>query len=133
MSTELIEDVMHKLIHARKQAGLTQAEIAECMGTKQPVIARWENKQDGSMSLHRIADYAIACGVIPCQFDRHGPFEFHLIPLEDARQCTIAHPQEPLTWQKYAWWKAEEILKEPPQVWAQTNRLTCNRYGGLSA
>ena len=53
------------LFHARRAAGLTQAEVAERLGTSQPAIARLERDFSGSMSLRRFVDYCLACGVAP--------------------------------------------------------------------
>ncbi len=33
----------HLIVEARKRGGLTQVELAERLGTHQPVIARWES------------------------------------------------------------------------------------------
>ncbi len=33
----------HLIVEARKRGGLTQAELAQRLGTHQPVIARWES------------------------------------------------------------------------------------------
>jgi DNA-binding XRE family transcriptional regulator len=33
----------YKLRRARAEAGLTQAQVAACMGTTQPTVARWES------------------------------------------------------------------------------------------
>lgn len=46
---------------ARKRAGLTQRELAEFLGTTQPVIARWEAGR-ASPSFERVVDAVRACG-----------------------------------------------------------------------
>lgn len=54
------------LLHARTEAGLTQAEVASRMGVRQPVVARIEaslGKKDHSPSLHTLRRYAEACGM----------------------------------------------------------------------
>lgn len=54
------------LVHARTEAGLTQADVAERMGVKQPVVARIESslgKKDHSPSLNTLRRYAEACGM----------------------------------------------------------------------
>ena len=54
------------LLHARSEAGLTQAEVASRMGVTQPVVARIEaslGKKDHSPSLHTLRRYAEACGM----------------------------------------------------------------------
>ena len=53
------------LLKARKDAGLTQAEVASRMGVSQPVLARIESsliKEDYSPSLKTLRRYAQACG-----------------------------------------------------------------------
>lgn len=57
---------LRALLHARTQAGLTQAEVASRMGVSQPVLARIEaslGKQDHSPSLNTLRRYANACGM----------------------------------------------------------------------
>ncbi len=54
------------LLHARTEAGLTQADVAQRMGVSQPVVARIESslgKKDHSPSLHTLRRYAEACGM----------------------------------------------------------------------
>ena len=53
------------LLKARKEAGLTQADVALKMGVSQPVLARIESslgKRDHSPSLSTLRRYAQACG-----------------------------------------------------------------------
>jgi DNA-binding XRE family transcriptional regulator len=53
------------LLKARKEAGLTQADVALRMGVSQPVLARIESslgKRDHSPSLNTLRRYAQACG-----------------------------------------------------------------------
>lgn len=53
------------LLHARKDAGLTQADVAERMGVTQPVLARIESSlgsRKHSPSLATLRRYADACG-----------------------------------------------------------------------
>ena len=53
------------LLAARKEAGLTQADVALRMGVSQPVLARIESsliKEDYSPSLKTLRRYAQACG-----------------------------------------------------------------------
>lgn len=54
------------LLHARTEAGLTQAEVAERMGVSQPVVARIESslgKKSHSPTLDSLRRYADACGM----------------------------------------------------------------------
>ena len=61
------------LLQARKQAGLTQADIAQRMGVSQPVLARIESSlgsRKHSPSLVTLRNYAKACGKkLVIQFD----------------------------------------------------------------
>lgn len=53
------------ILAARKEAGLTQAQVAERMGTKAPAIARLENALitgSPSPSLNTLRKYAAALG-----------------------------------------------------------------------
>lgn len=53
------------LLHARKEAGLTQADVAERMGVSQPVLARIESSlgnRKHSPTLATLRKYADACG-----------------------------------------------------------------------
>lgn len=47
---------------ARKRAGMTQRELAESIGTTQPVIARWEAGQV-SPAFARVVEAVRACGL----------------------------------------------------------------------
>lgn len=47
----------------RRRAGMTQDDLAQSIGTRQPAIARAERADD--MKLSRLWDYLHACGVIP--------------------------------------------------------------------
>ena len=68
------------LVSARQQAGLTQVEVAERMGTKTPAVARLEaggGRQHHAHSLATLRKYAAAVG---CRL------EIKLIPLSTAPQ-----------------------------------------------
>ncbi len=54
--------VAEMLHEARTQAGLTQQELAELVGTKQPVIARLENADYNGHSLTMLQRVAAALG-----------------------------------------------------------------------
>ena len=73
--------VMADLRQARRDAGLSQAEVAERLGTTQSAIARLERDHDGSISLHRLVDYVLACGVLPEMLS--------LRPIAEVRQMAI--------------------------------------------
>jgi len=68
------------LVSARQQAGLTQTEVAERMGTKTPAVARLEaggGRQHHAPSLATLRKYAAAVG---CRL------EVKLVPLSLAPQ-----------------------------------------------
>src|SRR5438309_6327821 len=57
--------LLDELLRARRQAGLTQAEVAERMGTKTPAVARLEaggGSRRHSPSLATLRKYAAAVG-----------------------------------------------------------------------
>jgi ribosome-binding protein aMBF1 (putative translation factor) len=56
-----VYELVGALIDARHEAGLTQAQLAERMGTKQSVIARLENARR-LPSLEMVTRYAAATG-----------------------------------------------------------------------
>jgi transcriptional regulator with XRE-family HTH domain len=68
------------LKEARRRAGISQAELAERLGTKQPVIARWETGV-ASPSMETIGRALRACG-----FD----LDFRLIPVDPGEERSIA-------------------------------------------
>lgn len=70
---------------ARRQAGLTQEDIAERLDTKQPAIARLERDHEGKFSLRRFAEYALACGVLP--------LDILLKPVEELREYALENPE----------------------------------------
>jgi ribosome-binding protein aMBF1 (putative translation factor) len=75
---ELIEEetlntqVARMIYEARTQAGLTQQELADLVGTKQPVIARLEDADYDGHSLAMLQRIATAL---------HHRLEIHLVPV----------------------------------------------------
>lgn len=66
---ELAEEfsIIEKLVRARLEAGLSQAEVAERMGTQPPAISRIESPDSKhSPSLRTLQKYAAAVG---CELD----------------------------------------------------------------
>ncbi|BAN21916.1 helix-turn-helix domain protein [Caballeronia insecticola] len=58
-------EALDALLHARKEAGLTQAQIAERMGTTASAVARLEGSlisEKHSPSISTLRKYAKACG-----------------------------------------------------------------------
>ena|SRR5579863_3181425 len=91
-----LSSAVDALFYARRQADLTQAQVAEQLDTKQAAIARMEADTDGSMSLHRYVEFALACGMVP--------LNIVLAPLESVRSFVIAYPDVPLTQMNYDTW-----------------------------
>jgi DNA-binding XRE family transcriptional regulator len=81
------------LSRLRHDAGLTQAQIAEKLHTKQSAIARLEADFDGAMSLRRYVDFALACGLVP--------YNFAFVPITVAREFVIKNPEIPLTFENH--------------------------------
>jgi DNA-binding XRE family transcriptional regulator len=63
--------VIAKLREARRQAGLTQEELALLLATKQPSIARLE-RGGNTTFLERIWDYLYTCGASPVELETVG-------------------------------------------------------------
>ncbi len=80
----------------RRQAGLTQAQVAERLNTKQSPIARLEGDFDGGLSLRRYVDFALACGMVP--------HNITFAPLESLISYTIAQPKILYTQLNYLEW-----------------------------
>lgn len=69
LETEFV--LLRELIQARQRAGLTQAEIAEKMGTKAPAVTRLETSLSSnrhSPTLSTLKKYAAAVG---CKLEVH--------------------------------------------------------------
>ncbi len=96
LKADFLTSVANALFTLRRQAGLTQAQVAELLHTKQSAIARLEADFDGAMSLRRFVDFSLACGYIP----HHLTFA----PIETARNITIAQPETSLTFENHLNW-----------------------------
>ncbi|MBF0482835.1 MAG: helix-turn-helix transcriptional regulator [Desulfovibrionaceae bacterium] len=63
-------NLVEAMLDARQQAGLTQAQVAERMGVKQPVVAKMEGGKS-NVSLDTLKRYAKATGTkIKVEFTR---------------------------------------------------------------
>lgn len=62
---KFLMDAMIGLFKARQRAEMTQEQVAKAMGTTQSAVARWEKNFEGKISLHRLADFALACEMVP--------------------------------------------------------------------
>ena len=86
LKARFLSSVGRSLYYARRNAGLTQEQVAERMHTKQSVIARFEADKKGSMSFRRYVDFAIACGMMPRSLTLNPILE----PIEALRNEVIA-------------------------------------------
>lgn len=96
LRTGFLESAVNTLYQVRRQAGLTQAQVAEKLNTKQAAIARLEDDTEGAMSLRRYVDFVMACGMIP--------YDITYVPIEAVRSYTLENPQLPLTQERYHNW-----------------------------
>src|ERR1035438_6354448 len=65
LKSGFVSSSIDQLFHARRQASLTQAEVAERLNTKQAAIARIEADTEGSISFRRFSDFVLECGMVP--------------------------------------------------------------------
>ncbi len=93
--TGFLTSAVDALVEARRGTGLTQADVAAILHTKQPAIARLESDTSGSMSLRRYAEAALACNSVPL---------IMLAPKQDVVQYVFARPDAPLTAEAYLTW-----------------------------
>ena len=96
LKSAFLSSAVNALFYMRRQAGLTQAQIAERLNTKQSAVARLEADFDGGISLRRYVDFALACGMVP--------HNVTFAPLESAISYTIAQPKIPYTEVNYQEW-----------------------------
>src|SRR5579859_2875342 len=96
LKSAFLTSAANGLFYMRRQAGLTQAQVAERLHTKQSAIARLESDSDGGISLHRYIDFALACGMVP--------HNITFAPLESVINYTIAQPEILYTQGNYEEW-----------------------------
>ena len=92
---------MEALFYARREAGLTQAQLADRLQTKHSSIARWEADTSGSISLHRYAEMALACGMIP--------LDIKLVPISSLSEYVTEDPQASRTADHYDAWLKKKL------------------------
>ncbi len=109
------------LFHARRDAGFTQAQVAERMNTTQSAIARLENDLSGSLSLRRYVDYSLACGV--------APLDITLEPIAKIRDYVLLDPNAPRTPGDYFAWQATSSF----QFFLANNRPAPETIASVSA
>jgi transcriptional regulator with XRE-family HTH domain len=96
LKADFLAAAVDALFYARRQAGLTQAQVAERLHTKQAAIARLEADTEGSMSLRRYVEFALACGMIP--------LEMVFAPVDAVRNYVMENPEAPWTQEAYNTW-----------------------------
>lgn len=116
LKADFLAAAVDALFYARRQAGLTQEQVAQQLGKKQEAIARWEADKEGRMSLRQYFDLALASGRVP--------LNMVLEPVESVRNFVINHPEGPQTPYSYFAWlqKCSEPTSapQPPTVHALT-------------
>lgn len=108
LTSRWIGRAMGVLRRARRLSGLSQAEVAERMGTRQPSIARLEADLDGSVSLHRYAEYLAACGVLP--------FDVELVDTDAIRDYLLHDPSASVLAVRFREWLAITLNEEAEPV-----------------
>lgn len=98
---------MAALGRARREANLTQEEVARRLNTRQPAIARWESDLSGAISIEHYARFAAACGMIP--------LDPTLVPMEKLREYVLSNGDAARTADAYANWSqvAQPSLQQP--------------------
>lgn len=86
LRADFLASAANALSTLRHEAGLTQAQIAEQLHTKQSAVARLEADFDGAMSPRRYVDFALACGFIP--------HHFMFVPIDVARNLTMIQSRD---------------------------------------
>ena len=108
LKSAFLSSAVNALFYMRRQAGLTQAQVAERLNTTQSAVARLEGNFDGGMSLHRYVDFALACGMVP--------HSITFAPLESAISYTIAQPKMLYTEVNYQEWLKANSLSTSTSV-----------------
>ncbi len=93
-----LSNAMGALRNARRQAGLTQEDVAQRLGTTQSAVARLEKDYAGRCSLQRYIEYLAACGALPLTIET--------VPQAKLRDYTLANPDAPRTATAYQAWHA---------------------------
>jgi len=108
LKSAFLSSAANGLFYIRREAGLTQEQVAQKLGKKQEAIARWEADKEGRMSLRQYFDLAIASGRVP--------LNIVLEPVESVRDFVIDHPEEPQTpYSYYAWLQKHSEPTSAPQ------------------
>lgn len=117
-----VAEAMLTMRRARRQAGLTQAQVAEQLGTQQPAVARLEGDHSGGVSVRRYAEYFAACNVLP--------FEVEFAPIEQLRQFALDNPTAPLTADALRAWLVGSYSDETVTHEQEPNRARSHQRNG---
>ncbi len=101
LKESFLTEAMLALFHARRDAELTQAQLAERLGTKQSSIARLERDLSGSVTLRRYVEVALACGVMP--------LDVALVPVAQIKQYATHNPGAEKTPAAFNAWLASQV------------------------
>jgi DNA-binding XRE family transcriptional regulator len=96
------------LFHARREAGLTQVQVANLLKVKPASVVRLEEDVDGSLPLRRYVETALACGV--------APLDMTFVPISSLRDYVAENPKAPRTADVYdEWLKKKSGTKQVAQ------------------
>ncbi len=127
LATDFVAAAILGLSAARRDAGLTQRQIAEQLGTHQSAVARWENDIAGRISLANYVRFSQALGKLP----------YHLVleDIERIRQFRLAVPEKEPTQSTFLWWdinqKFHAALAEASRKFADASALTSKFSGSI--
>ena len=91
LKSGLLSSAADSLFYARRNAKLSQEDLAGRMGKKQAQITRWETNKEGAISLRNYTEVAFALGMVP---------RLSLVPFDQAKQETIEALEDEIEWQK---------------------------------
>lgn len=125
LKTDWIIGMMLRLEQARKDAGLTQGDLAQKLNRQQSVVSRTERDLEGSISLSRYADWLFACDAIPS--------EIEIMSLENARQNLLMAPMNSITQTSAApnAWANQNYSQSYQSIPSETDKN--HNKGGISA
>jgi transcriptional regulator with XRE-family HTH domain len=115
LKADFFASAVDALFYARRNASLTQAQVADVLKTKQSAIARLEADTAGSMSLRRYVEFAFACGM--------APLCIKLVPLNEVHDYVLDNPGAPCAFEAYNAWIA---AKEQPILTVASIALPIN-------
>lgn len=116
LKSDFLAAAVNALFYMRRQAGLTQAQVAERLHTKQSAVARLESDFDGGISLRRYIDFALACGMVP--------HNITFAPLESVVSYSIAQPNIPFTQVDHQNWLGANSAPQPVSNTSTTNAMS---------